>query len=212
VCLDRHTSEAVAPCDGQYIEQEQGKRVTGTPNTVQQPGLNFKFPFGTEKRDYKMFDATGKLTANVKFDGEDTLKGLDVYRFVATVKSTKLDSQDVPGSLIGHDEPTVKADRYYQDTRTIWVEPATGVLVAATDKSKQELVAPDESPGSGTVVYDGTMKLTGKTVDDNIKQATDNTGRLSLLTTWPIVLWIVGAVLVVAGVPLLLLVNRRRNA
>jgi Porin PorA len=212
VCLDRHTSEAVAPCDGQYIEQEQGKRVTGPPNTVQQPGLNFKFPFGTEKHDYKMFDATGKLTANVKFDGEDTIKGVDVYRFVAKVKPTKLDSQEVPGSLIGSDEPSVTVDRYYEDTRTLLVEPATGVLISATDKSKQELLEPGQSPGDGTIVYDGTMKLTDKTIDDNVKQATDNTGRLSLLTTWPIVLWIVGAVMVAVGVPLLLLGARRQRA
>ncbi len=209
LCLDRHTSEAVVPCDGQYTEEEQGKRVVGTPNTVQQPGISFKFPFGTEKRSYELYDTEVKHTVEARFDGTDNVKGVDVYRFVAEVEPSKVGEQEVPGSLVGEDAASVTVDRYYQDTRTIWVEPATGVWIAVQDKGKQELLTPGQSPGEGTVVYEGTMNLNDDSVDDNIKQATDNTGRLSLLTFWPIVLWIVGGLLIVVAVPLLLLRPRR---
>lgn len=207
-CLDRQTGAAVAPCNGQYLEEQQGDRVKGAPNIVQQPGNSFKFPFGTEKRSYEMYDMSIKRTVEARYDGEDTIKGVDVYRFIAVVKPTRISQQEVPGSLIGMDEPSVTVDQYYEDERTIWVEPATGVWVAAQDKSKQELVAPGQSPGEGTVVYEGTMKLSDSSVDDNLKQVTDNTGRLALLTVWPIVMWIGGLVLIAVGA--LLLFFRRR--
>jgi hypothetical protein len=212
LCLDRFTGEAVAPCESQYISVEEGKRITADPNTVQQPGLNFKFPFDTEKRSYKFYDLNVRKTVEAKFKGLDTVEGLEVYRFVAETEDARIDLQEVPGSLIGHDdEPSVMADRYYSDKRTMWVEPKTGALIKVRDEGKQELVAPDESPGEGTIVYEGTLELNDKTVKANAQEAKDNTGKLSLLTFWPIVLWIVGAVLVLVGVPLLLLVGRRRG-
>ena len=202
-CLDRTTGEAVVPCDGQYLEEEQGERVDGRKNAVQQPGNSFKFPFDTEKRGYPVYDISLKRTVEARYDGEDTVKGIDVYRFVIDVKPTKVGEQEVPGSLVGSDEPSVTVDRYYEDKRTIWVEPATGVWVAAEDTSKQEMVAPGQSPGEGTVVYEGTMKLNDHSVDENIKQVTENSGRLALLTFWPIVMWIGGLLLIVAGVVVL---------
>ncbi len=209
LCLDRHSAEAVAPCHGQYLSEEEGEREAGNPDTVQMPGLSFKFPFDTEQRSYQYYDTTLQHTIEARFDGEDTIKGLDVYRFVAVAESTKVGSQDVPGSLVGSDEPSVTADQYYEDRRTMWVEPQTGALIAVEDTGRQELVGPDDSPGSGTTVYEGTLNLNEKTVDANVKEANDNTGRLSLLTVWPVVLWIVGAVLIVVGVPLLLWHRRR---
>lgn len=209
VCLDRRTSVAVAPCDGQYLEEERGDRVDAAPDTVQQPGNSFKFPFGTEKRGYQLYDMSTKRTVETRFDGEDTIRGVDVYRFVATVKPTRIGAQEVPGSLVGRDEPAVTVGRYYQDERTIWVEPSTGVWIAVRDKAKQELVAPGQRPGEGTVVYEGTMNLDDRSVQDNVDQVTDNTGRLALLTVWPVVMWVVGLVLVAAGV--LLLFRRRRR-
>jgi hypothetical protein len=211
LCLDRHTGEAVAPCEGQYISVEQGTRITTDPKTVQQPGLSFKFPFGTEQRDYKTYDVSTRRAVTARFDGEDTVQGVDVYRFVSETKSARIDQQEVPGSLIGRDEPSVTADRYYSDRRTLWVEPKTGVIIAAEDTGKQELVAPDQSPGGGTTVYDGTLRLNDQTVTANVKDAQDNIGKLSLLTFWPIVLLIIGAVLILAGLVVLRIVIRRER-
>jgi hypothetical protein len=209
LCLDRHTAEAVAPCDGQYVSVTQGERITTDPQTVQQPGLSFKFPFGTEQRGYRTYDVSLRRSVEARFDGEDTVDGVDVYRFVSESKSIRLDQQDVPGSLIGRDEPSVTVDRYYSDRRTLWVEPRTGVIIQAEDKGKQELVAPDQDPGEGTTVYDGTMRLNDQTVFANVKDAQDNVGKLSLLTVWPIVLLIIGGVVIVGGVVLLLVLARR---
>lgn len=210
LCLDRHTGEAVAPCEGQYISVTQGERITADPSTVQQPGLSFKFPFGTEQRNYQTYDVSLRRAVEARYDGEDNVAGVDVYRFVSESKSVRIDQQEVPGSLIGRDEPSVTADRYYSDRRTLWVEPKTGVIIAAEDAGKQELVAPDESPGGGTTVYEGTLRLNDKSVAANVKDAQDNIGKLSLLTFWPIIMLIIGVLVILAGVVVLLVVNRRQ--
>jgi len=204
LCFDRFTGEAVAPCEGQYIEVEQGKRVRVDRNTVQQPGLSFKFPFGTEQQDYKFYDLQVRKAVTAKYDGEDTVQGLDTYRYVMEVSNTKVGEREVPGSLVGEpDEPSVTASLYYQGKRTLWVEPTTGVIVLGQQEMTQELVPPGEEPGDGTVVFDGTLRLNDATVNDFVSRAEDAKGQISLLTTWPIVMWIVGGLLAVVGVFLL---------
>ncbi|MGH3876220.1 MAG: DUF3068 domain-containing protein [Actinophytocola sp.] len=210
LCLDRFTGEAVAPCEGQYISKEEGKRVTADAYIVQQPGLSFKFPFGTEKRTYEYYDTTLEQAIEARFEGEETLEGVDVYRFVAESEPSKVETQEVPGSLVGVDDNSVTVDRYYEARRTMWVEPATGVLISVSDEGRQELLVPGQSPGEGTTVYEGTMNLDDETVANNVKQATDNAGRLELLTFWPVVLWIAGGVFLAAGVLLLIILSRRR--
>jgi hypothetical protein len=204
LCIDRHTNVAVAPCEGQYIEQEQGKRNTVARNVVQQPGQSFKFPFGTEQRDYQYYDLSVRQAVAARFDGEESIKGLDTYRFVMTVPPTKIADREVPGSLIGSTEPSVTAELYYEVKRTLWVEPETGIIVVGQQETKQELVAPGEEPGEGTTVFDGTLRFTDRTINDNVNKAEDNKAKLSLLTTWPIVMWAGGGVLIVVAIVLLL--------
>jgi len=212
LCIDRHTSESVVPCEGQYIEQEAGKRQTVDRGDVQQPGLSFKFPFDTEQRDYDYFDLSVHKAVNARYDGEETIQGLETYRFVMDVPPTKIADREVPGSLVGQpDEPSVETEMYYQVKRTVWVEPVTGIVILGQQEGKQELVAPGEEPGEGTTVFDGTLKFNDKTLNDNVNKAEDNKSKLSLLTTWPIVMWIVGGVLIVVAVVLLMAGPGRRG-
>lgn len=216
LCIDRHTNEAVVPCEGQYIEQEQGRRDTESRNVIQQPGQSFKFPFGTEKQDYPYFDLSVREAVNARFDGEEAINGLDTYRFVMDVEPTKIADREVPGSLIGQpDEPSVNAELYYQVKRTVWVEPVTGIVIVGQQEGKQELLAPGEEPGEGTTVFEGTLRFNDKTINDNVNKAEDNKSKLSLLTSWPVAMWIAGGVLIVVAVVLLMVGPRpggRRGA
>jgi hypothetical protein len=205
LCVDRHTAQAVAPCVGQYIEQEQGNRQEGDRNRVQQPGVSFKFPFGTEQRDYDYYDLSVRKAVTARFDGEETVRGLDLYRFVMTVPPTKVADREVPGSLLGQpDEPSVEAELYYQVKRTVWVDPATGIIIVGEQEGTQELLTDGQSPGDGTTVFEGKLRFNDKTISDNVTRAEDGRSQLNLLTTWPIGMWIGGAVLIAAGVFLLL--------
>jgi hypothetical protein len=203
LCFDRFTGEAVAPCEGQYLELEQGERITTDRDTVQQPGLSFKFPFEVEQRDYQFFDIQVRDAVTARYEGEDTVQGLDVYRFVMEVPNTKIGEREVPGSLIGEDENVVTASRYYEGKRTLWVEPTTGIIVMGQQEMTQELVAPGKEPGDGTVVFNGTLRLNEATVNEFVTRAEDAKSDIRLLTTWPIVMWIGGAVLAIAGAVLL---------
>ncbi|HWM06641.1 MAG TPA: DUF3068 domain-containing protein [Actinophytocola sp.] len=209
LCIDRHTSEAVVPCEGQYIEQEQGQRVTSDRNTIQQPGLSFKFPFGTEQKTYSYFDLTARQAVDARFDGEETIQGLNTYRFVMDVPSTKIADREVPGSLVGKDdEPSVEAELYYEVRRTVWVEPETGIIVVGQQEGKQELVTSDEEPGNGTTVFEGTLRFNEATINDNVTKAEDNMNKLSLLTSWPVAMWVGGGILIVVGLLMLWTGNR----
>jgi hypothetical protein len=200
LCIDRHTTEAVAPCEGQYIETEQGQQVKSDRNTVQQPGLSFKFPFGTEQRDYQFYDLSVRKPVNARFDGEETIQGLETYRYVMTVPPTKIGDKEVPGSLVGRDdEPSVDTELYYRVKRTVWVEPETGIVVVGQQEGKQELVAEGQQQGEGTTVFDGTLRFNDATINDNVTKAEDNKSKLGLLTSWPVAMWVVGAILIVVG-------------
>ncbi|HVK23306.1 MAG TPA: DUF3068 domain-containing protein [Actinokineospora sp.] len=205
VCVNRHTNMAVAPCEHQYLEDEtQGDKVTAPRSAIQQPGLSFKFPFGTDKSEtYKYYDSSIRATADAKFDGEDVVKGLAVYRFVQTIPPTRIGEKEVPGSLIGKSEQVVKADLYYEAKRTLWVEPVSGAIVNGREEGKQELRVAGEGPGEGEYVFNGTLQLNDRTVTGNVEEAEKNKSKLWLLTTLPWILLVAGGVLAVVGVVLL---------
>lgn len=213
LCMNRHTGEAVAPCTNGYLQktQERGKdtKIPPPARDPQFPGLNFKFPFRTEQRTYQWYDTSVARPVDAKFEAEEEIAGVPVYRFRQSVPAEKIDSREVPGSLIGQAEPTVQADLYYEADRTMWIEPSTGAVIKLRQWSKQELRTADQTAGAGTTVFDGTLELNEDTVAKNVTVAKDNMSRLWLLTGLPVILWIVGGVLVLAGIVLLVLFNRR---
>ncbi len=205
VCLDRATNMGVTPCQNQYIEdQAEGQRDTD----VQQPGLSLKFPFGTERRDYPMYDVALRAPVDATFEGEEEIDGLTVYRFVQVIPRSKIGEREVPGALIGKSEPMVRADLYYENRRTMWVEPVTGQIIDGSEERKQELRTFDQPEGGGTLVFDGTLEFDDKTVKANVSAAAENKSGLWLLTTFPLILWIAGGALLVVGLVLLALVRR----
>jgi hypothetical protein len=207
VCVDRHTNEAVDNCLSRYVQARTDEAFEPMrEDGVAQPGLNLKFPFGTEQRNYAMYDLSTRDAPEARFEAEEEIDGVAVYRFVQDIAPRKLEVRQVPGSLIGRSEPSVEADLYYQNRRTMWVEPETGQIIRGMEEQRQELVQADrgQEPGQGTIVFDGTLSFTEETVAKNVADAKENKSKLWLLTTMPIFLWIGGGLLVVAGVALLL--------
>ncbi len=91
----------------------------------------------------------------------------------------------------------------------MWVEPETGIIIVGQQQGKQELRTAGEDAGSGTIVFDGTLRFNDTTINDNVTKAKDNMSKLSLLTSWPIAMWVIGAILFVVGAVMLVLGNRR---
>jgi Porin PorA len=222
VCFDRRTAEGYAPngakdpkCDARssYVTELKDKadvvgQTPGEKNIEKaQPGLNFKFPFGTEQKDYKVYDDNTGAAVTARYTGTETVNGIETYKFVQNIQDTKVATKDVPGSLVGSDQPTVKADLFYRGVNTMWVEPVTGVEVKQQQQQHQELRSGTTSPA---VVFDGTLAYNGKTISQMVDQVNANKGKLEFLSsTGPLWLAIGGGVLIIVAIVLLV---RRRPA
>jgi len=198
VATDRRTAEAVNCC---------GEAVDSTP--TRHTGVSYKFPFNTQKQDYQFWDPNAKKAATARYVSEETVEGLTTYKFVSTIPATQIQTQEVPGSLVGETAPTVQAPVYYADTRTVWVEPKTGVIVKG---SEQNLTTLRDSAGQDkTKVLQFDLTFNEQTQRSQAQLARDNIGKIDLLTIWlPLIGLLVGIVLIAAG--LIIMVSADRAA
>jgi hypothetical protein len=203
LCLNRQTNEAVQPCSGEGISEDDSR--IESSEAVSHKGLSYKFPFGTEKRDYEWYDNLAKRAFPIRYDSTETIENVETYKFVQTVPLTKLDDRDVPGSLVGMpNQPSVSVSRYYENTRTVWIEPYSGIVVKGQEDLEQTLRGSDGK--SLLTVFGGTIAFNDQTIKNSAKDASDARSQLRLIRTLgPLVLIGVGAVLVLLGLALYLL-------
>ncbi|MFF7895754.1 DUF3068 domain-containing protein [Streptomyces sp. NPDC007907] len=128
--FDAHTQEPV---------HTTGEMVDGDP--VRRRGIEFKWPFLTEKRDYEYFDAQARVTAPITYEGTRDFRGLEVYYFEQTIPWTKV---KIPKTLpVEGLTPEAVAQtgttRWYTTVRKFWVEPLTGAPVYGEEIHKEEL-------------------------------------------------------------------------
>jgi len=192
VAFDRRTSEAVNCC---------GEHVNGD-KSVRHQGIEYKFPFGAKKQTYQYFDTTLRGATPMEYQGEEELAELDVYRYVQRIEPTKIAELDAPGVLLGRPEPAVASDRFYSNTRTVWVEPVSGVVVKGQEEQLSTVRA---QQGAGElVVTQATLVFNDQTIAEQADNASEARSRISILTfTGPLVSLLIGIVLVVIGVLLL---------
>ncbi|UJV44324.1 DUF3068 domain-containing protein [Streptomyces sp. AMCC400023] len=128
--FDAHTQEPV---------HAKGESVDGDP--VKRQGLEFKWPFLTEKRDYEYFDAQARITAPIHYKGTQDFRGVEVYYFEQTIPWTQVPfPRTMP--VEGITRETVAqtgTTRWYTTVRKFWVEPVTGAPVYGEEIHKEEL-------------------------------------------------------------------------
>jgi hypothetical protein len=193
-------------CCGDYLRTDT-QDLLGTP--IKHEGLQWKFPFNTQKKDYPFWDVNVKKALPAHFNGTEKLDGLLTYRFVQPINDVVISQEDVPGSLIGQPEQaSVRADRLYSDLRTIWIEPKTGAIIKGSEKVNQRLVA----NGKQVPVIQGTLTYNDATVKMLVHKYKGKAASLTFVTrTGPIVFWILGPLLILLGL-LLLLTGRGRES
>lgn len=208
-CLDRRTSMAVHPCSSEYVKDD-GRSPEHKVFTGKHEGQIYKFPFGTERRNYRYFDTTIREAPTVKYAKDEEINGVTVYRFEQTIPRTKIEDREVPGRLLGQpDKPSVVAARYYENRRTLWVEPETGLIVKGTEAVRQTLE--DPTTGGSLTLISGSLELNKATVDANLKRAKDGASKLRMLrVTAPWTLGVGGGVLILVG-GFLAFMGRRRK-
>lgn len=117
----------------------KGEMVDGDP--VKREGLEFKWPFLTEKRDYEYFDAQARITAPIHYKGTRDFRGVEVYYFEQTIPWTEVPFPRVM-PVKGITRETVAGTgttRWYTTVRKFWVEPVTGAPVYGEEIHKEEL-------------------------------------------------------------------------
>lgn len=188
IAFDRFTGEAVDCCDANE---------DGTPTNYD--GLVFKFPFDTQQETYDYWDGSLGKAVPIDFEGTEELNGVETYVFKQDIPSTQVGTREVPALILGLTGGNVEADEYYENVRTIWVEPNTGVMMKVLEQQKQELRLDDKQ----LTLIDTDSAYT----EDTIKENTDTYGPLgsqlklvhSTIPVWGgiggILLMVIGAVL-----------------
>jgi len=179
--FDRKTAELVNCC---------GASINGNTHIRQSGVVGYVFPMNTQPQTYQVFDTTLNKPVPFTYDGTATVGGIKTYKFV----------EDVPPTKIGFSPLSSTQPEYYQIHLTYWVDPVTGALLNVNEDQKIFL----QDPATGaqtTVLFDGDLQATPASVKQIVKLDSDGRNKLSLLgTILPIVLGILGAAALIAGI------------
>lgn len=179
----------------------------GAVQPVTHEGLVFKFPFDVRRTTYQFWDGDLKRAEPIAYQATEKLDGVNVYRFQQRLgPETTAKRTGVPGSLFGVDRP-VDANLVYQNTRTLWIEPNTGVIIKGEEQQNKRL----EAAGLPSVpVTVGTIGYSDATVKKNAETWGPKGALLKALrTSIPVGGAVVGLLLLAAGLVLLLGRGRR---
>jgi hypothetical protein len=196
IALDRVTAQSVQCCGENPRHQ----------------GLTLKFPFDTRKTTYQFWDAPAQRALPAAFTRTERINGVSVYRFEQRIDQLDIGDQDIPGTLAGEPgTPSVQTDAIYSNVKTIWVEPATGIIV----KAQQDVTQVLRTPGGENVLtlIDAVLTYDEATVDANADDAAKGVNQLRLLgTILPVAALALGLIALAAGLVLLRSPEGRRVA
>ncbi|MCL2542920.1 MAG: DUF3068 domain-containing protein [Nocardioidaceae bacterium] len=190
--FDAVTGAAVscASC-GSWSESTQGQQ-----DTVDRSGQVYKFPFDTQRHDYQNWDDAIGAATTAKYEGQTSIQGLKVYKFVQTIAPRIIGHEQVPGSVFGSKAASVDAAMWYAMTRTLYIEPATGSPVQRIEQRTQEM----RYDGTTVPAFDGTVEYTPAQVTDEVNTLSTNAMLLSGARLWiPVGGLLLGLVLLGAG-------------
>ncbi|MFF8468485.1 DUF3068 domain-containing protein [Streptomyces griseus] len=163
-----------------------GEMVDGDP--VRREGIEYKWPFLTEKRDYAYFDAQTRTTAPIHYKGTRTFRGLEVYYFEQTIPWTKVPMpkkmpiQGVTAEQIAQTGMT----RWYTTRRMFWVDPVTGAPVNGEEIHTEELRDAKKMGMSKDTVtaFSGHVKMRDDYIADTVDLVKSQRVLVLLLTSY----------------------------
>jgi hypothetical protein len=205
LALDRKTAEAL-PWEGQWLDTGNERQ------SVDYSGQIYKFPFGTQKKTYQIFDRDILATQPANFVKTEEINGLETYQFTQEIRGGRqqvpadrlaaLLSALVPGSTAG--------EIVYNNTRSVWVEPTTGQYIKVQETQQKTLVG---NNGQTAEILNAVFTYTDDTIARSADTAASNRQLLQIVKMWgPIALVVVGLILVVVGLMLIARRTRGRHA
>ncbi|QNE78009.1 DUF3068 domain-containing protein [Streptomyces finlayi] len=163
-----------------------GEMVDGDP--VRREGIEYKWPFLTEKRDYEYFDAQSRTTAPIHYKGTRTFRGMDVYYFEQTIPWTRVPmpkKMPVKGITAAQVAKTGMT-RWYTTKRMFWVDPVTGAPVNGEEIHREELRDAKKMGMSEDTVtaFAGHVKMREDYIVDTVELVRSQRVLILLLTSY----------------------------
>ena len=176
VATDRKSGAAVD--DKKYSAGVNGD------TSVKHEGMAYKWPIDAKKQTYKFFLPDLKKAFDAKFVGTERIQGLTLYKSVCdTGEQAYLINGAFPGK--------------YEDARTVWVEPKTGVIVKGVEHQVQTL-------DSGQLALDTTFTFDERSQKSQADYAKNKIRNLNLARVWaPVGLGVIGIASLVGAALLL---------
>ncbi|MFJ9625087.1 DUF3068 domain-containing protein [Streptomyces sp. NPDC101181] len=163
-----------------------GEMVDGDP--VRREGIEFKWPFLTEKRDYAYFDAQTRTSAPIHYRGTRTFRGLEVYYFEQTIPWTRVPiPRKMPiAGVTAEQIARTGLTRWYTSRRMFWVEPVTGAPVNGEEIHTEELRDAKKMgmPKDTVTAFDGHVKMREDYIADTVELVKSQRVLVLLLTSY----------------------------
>ncbi|GLY02556.1 DUF3068 domain-containing protein [Actinoplanes sp. NBRC 101535] len=197
--VDRQTA-AARDWNGQWLDTGSNRQ------SVKYTGHMYKFPFGTEKKSYDIFDRDILKAQPARFVKTEEVGGLETYQFVQEITNGRQDlPKDRLDAILGQLMPGATSGSVaYANTRTVWVEPTTGQYIRVQEKQSKTLVG---NTGQSVTLLDALFTYTDDTVAKSADAASANRQKLLLVGVWgPLALALLALLLIIAGA---ILVTRR---
>lgn len=203
VAFDRHTAEVI-DCCGNFtattadLDSGEEERDEQTPIV----GLYYKLPFNAEKKTYQFWDGALKDATDLEYRGTESIQGVTVYRYEQVIEPTDVGDIDAPASIFGIDEEgDITLDRIYANTRTLWVEPETGVIFRGQEE--QDVVAEYEGEQVATLT-NALVGYNDETIDDRVDEYASLSTQLKIVRVWvPLIGGVLGGLLLIIGLALM---------
>ncbi|MET7439475.1 DUF3068 domain-containing protein [Streptomyces sp. NPDC004082] len=174
--FDAHTQEPV---------HATGESVDGDP--VRREGIEFKWPFRTERRDYEYFDAQTRTSAPIHYKGTRDFRGVEVYYFEQTVPWTEVPFPEVMPvkGITAESVAKTGTTRWYTTVRRFWVEPVTGAPVYGEEIHREELRGGSLLGGRDKVTaFAGHVKMREDYIESTVSLVKSNRTVILLMTTY----------------------------
>ncbi|ONM45956.1 DUF3068 domain-containing protein [Nocardia donostiensis] len=211
VTIDRKTGMPVDESPNGSISMTVNRKGESVAEPLHREGLQYRFPIGTEKKDYPYFDRTARATYPIEFVEETEIQGTPVYHFRQEVPVTNLwevvqaptHRLTLPAAKWGVEggDEDVTMTRWYTNVRDVWVEPQTGTVVDGGEQIHLYYARNGEKPE--VTALKANLVFDENTIESQLAIAKDNIDTLSLFgRTVPIILGIVGVLALIAGIAL----------
>ncbi|MEU0006220.1 DUF3068 domain-containing protein [Streptomyces sp. NPDC006314] len=162
-----------------------GEAVDGDP--VKRDGIEFKWPFLAQKRDYEYFDAQTRTTNPIHYKGTETFRGLKVYSFEQTIPWTKVPFPKVMPvqGITPESVARTGTTRWYTTVRRFRVEPVTGAPVYGEEIHQEELRGGSLLGGRAKVTaFAGHVKMREDYIEHTVALVKRNRTLLLMLTAY----------------------------